>query len=169
LLDSPVGDPLTVPNLLLAEAVAADGASVVLNGEGGDPVFGGPKNLPMLVDALHNQHADLAAALAAPSTAYQRANRKCVPDLPVLLTPEALAALDALGPQAAPERFVAPYLAPGRMQSLLNELLHCNLRTRAPTTSSPRSSGSQLRSGSRAGRHCSTDRSSTTRSPSRRD
>ncbi|WP_245722019.1 asparagine synthetase B family protein [Nocardia crassostreae] len=43
LLDCPVGDPLTVPNLMLAEAVAADGIRVVLNGEGGDPVFGGPR------------------------------------------------------------------------------------------------------------------------------
>ncbi|MGA5421912.1 asparagine synthase-related protein [Streptomyces lavendulocolor] len=55
LLDSPVGDPLTVPNLIMAEAVAADGASVVLNGEGGDPVFGGPKNLPMLVQEMHRR------------------------------------------------------------------------------------------------------------------
>jgi asparagine synthase (glutamine-hydrolysing) len=41
LLDNPVGDPLTVPNLMLAEAMAADGMTVALNGEGGDPVFGG--------------------------------------------------------------------------------------------------------------------------------
>ncbi|MBQ1091922.1 asparagine synthetase B [Streptomyces sp. B93] len=127
LLDSPVGDPLTVPNLLLAEAVAGDGLRTVLNGEGGDPVFGGPKNLPMLVQEMH------AGAPGAPwyedrATAYLRSYRKCWTDLPELLTSEALSAL-ASAP--APERFVAPYLTgPDRMGQLLNQLLHCNLRTK---------------------------------------
>ncbi|WP_326682363.1 asparagine synthetase B family protein [Streptomyces sp. NBC_01237] len=130
LLDSPVGDPLTVPNLLLAEAVAADGASVVLNGEGGDPVFGGPKNLPMLVQEMHRE-------AGAPwdedrATAYLRSYRKCWTDLPTLLTPRAL---DALRDAPRPQRFVEPYLTPGdgsphRMDHLLNQLLHCNLRTK---------------------------------------
>jgi asparagine synthase (glutamine-hydrolysing) len=47
-LDEPIGDPVTAGNYLLAR-LAADRASWVLNGEGGDPVFGGPKNLPMLL------------------------------------------------------------------------------------------------------------------------
>ncbi|MFJ4922810.1 asparagine synthetase B family protein [Streptomyces sp. NPDC088725] len=137
LLDSPVGDPLTVPNLMLAEAVAGDGLRVVLNGEGGDPVFGGPKNLPMLVQEMHRD--DLAES-ARPDggdsreTAYLRSYRKCYTDLPDLLTADALA---ALGTAPRPERFVAPYLGqapPGGggavMTSLLNQLLHCNLRTK---------------------------------------
>ncbi|MER0241671.1 asparagine synthase-related protein [Streptomyces sp. HSW2009] len=125
LLDSPVGDPLTVPNLLLAEAVAGDGLRVVLNGEGGDPVFGGPKNLPMLVDEMHRDPAGTGEDRA---TAYLRSYRKCWTDLPRLLTPEALRAL-ADAPE--PQRFVAPYLmAPDRMRYLLNQLLHCNLRTK---------------------------------------
>jgi asparagine synthase (glutamine-hydrolysing) len=33
--------------------MAADGMAVALNGEGGDPVFGGPKNVPMLMFELH--------------------------------------------------------------------------------------------------------------------
>ncbi|MGW0579739.1 asparagine synthetase B family protein, partial [Streptomyces sp. NPDC002920] len=130
LLDSPVGDPLTVPNLLLAEAVAGDGLRTVLNGEGGDPVFGGPKNLPMLVQEMH------AGAPGAPgepwyedrATAYLRSYRKCWTDLPDLLTADALSAL-ASAP--APQRFVEPYLTgPDRMTHLLNQLLHCNLRTK---------------------------------------
>ncbi|MEZ5578087.1 MAG: asparagine synthase C-terminal domain-containing protein [Candidatus Competibacteraceae bacterium] len=47
-LDDPIGDPVTVPNYLLAQA-ASQVADVVLNGEGGDPCFGGPKNIPMLL------------------------------------------------------------------------------------------------------------------------
>ncbi|MFD6529476.1 asparagine synthetase B family protein [Streptomyces sp. NPDC060184] len=130
LLDSPVGDPLTVPNLLLAEAVADEGAPVVLNGEGGDPVFGGPKNLPMLVQEMHREPG--APWDEDRATAYLRSYRKCWTDLPVLLTPQAL---DALVDAPRPQRFVEPYLLPGpgspyRMGSLLNQLLHCNLRTK---------------------------------------
>ncbi|WP_354638697.1 asparagine synthase [Kitasatospora camelliae] len=123
LLDGPVGDPLTVPNLLLAEAVAADGPRVVLNGEGGDPVFGGPKNLPMLVSELHR---DDPAPLAR-AEAYLRSYRKCYEDLPRLLTAQVLRELADAPP---PTRFVAPYLRPGPMRTLLNQLLHCNLRTK---------------------------------------
>jgi asparagine synthase (glutamine-hydrolysing) len=121
LLDSPVGDPLTVPNLLLAEAVAADGLAVVLNGEGGDPVFGGPKNLPMIVHELQRPAGDDRAE------AYLRSYRKCYTDLPRLLTPTALR---ALADEPHPARFVAPYLRPDRMGTLLNQLLHVNLRTK---------------------------------------
>jgi asparagine synthase (glutamine-hydrolysing) len=128
LLDSPVGDPLTVPNLLLAEAAAGDGLRVVLNGEGGDPVFGGPKNLPMLIFEMHRDDPSPRAR----ESAYLESYRKCHDDLPVLLTADARAALadlDARGDDARPERFVAPYLN-GPMDSLLNRLLHCNLRTK---------------------------------------
>ncbi|RDG37138.1 asparagine synthetase B family protein [Streptomyces corynorhini] len=138
LLDSPVGDPLTVPNLMLAEAVAGDGPRVVLNGEGGDPVFGGPKNLPMLVQEMHRDElygpggaSPHGPAEDARASAYLRSYRKCFTDLPDLLTPEAL---EALTPLPAPQRFVTPYLRPaardGRMDHLLNQLLHCNLRTK---------------------------------------
>ncbi|MBL7625705.1 hypothetical protein I7412_00615, partial [Frankia sp. CN6] len=123
LLDSPVGDPLTVPNLLLAEAAAGDGLRVTLNGEGGDPVFGGPKNLPMLVWELHRDSPDPAAR----ALAYLRSYRKCHADLPVLLTADTLAALRG---EPGPEHLVAPYLQPGQMRALLNQLLHCNLRTK---------------------------------------
>ncbi|MFE1414204.1 asparagine synthetase B family protein [Streptomyces sp. NPDC085524] len=130
LLDSPVGDPLTVPNLMLAEAVAADGASVVLNGEGGDPVFGGPKNLPMLVQEMHRTSG--APWDEDRATAYLRSYRKCWTDLPVLLTAPVLEALED-APRL--ERHVEPYLTPQgpgphAMEHLLNRLLHCNLRTK---------------------------------------
>ncbi|RKN05721.1 asparagine synthetase B family protein [Streptomyces radicis] len=138
LLDAPVGDPLTVPNLMLAEAAADEGLRVVLNGEGGDPVFGGPKNLPMLVFEMHRA-ADPADPAIVPdpvgplgdgdarAEAYLRSYRKCYTDLPRLLTPEAA---EALAEAPHPRRLVAPYLRPGRMNALLNQLLHCNLRTK---------------------------------------
>ncbi|MCX4094158.1 asparagine synthetase B family protein [Nocardia sp. alder85J] len=123
LLDCPVGDPLTVPNLMLAEAVAADGARVVLNGEGGDPVFGGPKNLPMLIFELSRDDPDPRAR----AQAYLDSYRKCHADLPVLLSPEVRA---ALADTPSPAEHFTPYLWPGRMHGLLNQLLHANLRTK---------------------------------------
>lgn len=81
-LDDPIGDPLTVPNLLLAR-LARESVQVVLNGEGGDPCFGGPKNQPMLINSLYgtvNQQDNLQAYL----TSFQ----KCFADLPQLLQPE---------------------------------------------------------------------------------
>ena len=123
LLDCPVGDPLTVPNLLLAEAAAADGATTILNGEGGDPVFGGPKNLPMLIFELFRDEA----APEARARAYLDSYRKCHGDLPVLLTPGVLAELSDAPPLTD---LLTPYLRPGRMNGLLNQLLHTNLRTK---------------------------------------
>ncbi|WP_433730407.1 asparagine synthetase B family protein [Nocardia sp. CA-129566] len=123
LLDCPVGDPLTVPNLMLAEAVAADGMRVVLNGEGGDPVFGGPKNLPMLIFELSRDDP----AADARAAAYLDSYRKCYSDLPVLLSPDVLTALIDAPPLT---ELIAPYLRQGRMTSLLNQLLHTNLRTK---------------------------------------
>lgn len=123
LLDSPVGDPLTVPNLMLAEAAAAQGHTVILNGEGGDPVFGGPKNLPMLVFELFRTDPSVESRAAA----YLDSYRKCLDDLPTLLTAEALAALEATPPTT---EVLLPYLRQGQMRSLLNQLLHVNLRTK---------------------------------------
>ncbi|MFE9326370.1 asparagine synthetase B family protein [Nocardia sp. NPDC052278] len=123
LLDCPVGDPLTVPNLMLAEAVAADGIRVVLNGEGGDPVFGGPKNLPMLIFELSRDDPSPDAR----ALAYLDSYRKCYSDLPVLLSPDVLTALADAPPLTD---LLSPYLRQGRMTSLLNQLLHTNLRTK---------------------------------------
>lgn len=81
-LDDPIGDPLTVPNLLLGRAAQRD-VSVILNGEGGDPCFGGPKNKPMLLRTLYNPeeaHSDRV-------TAYLNSFKKCGPDLPHLMRP----------------------------------------------------------------------------------
>lgn len=123
LLDCPVGDPLTTPNLLLSRAAARDGLKVILNGEGGDPVFGGPKNVPMLVFELHRN--DLAPEARA--NAYLRSYRKCYDQLERLLTAEVLDALRTAPPL---ERHVQPYLESPRMSSFLNRLLYTNLRTK---------------------------------------
>lgn len=93
LLSDPIGDPLTVPNALLFREAAAE-VGMVLNGEGGDPCFGGPKNLPMLLAELYGGH-ESACGNDSPSRArnYLRAHLKCFDDLPAMLVPEALEAL----------------------------------------------------------------------------
>ena len=122
-LDCLVGDPLTVPNLLLARAAAADGLRVILNGEGGDPVFGGPKNLPMILFELYR----VDPSPQARAQAYLRSYRKCYEDLPLLLTPEAQRALASAPPL---EETVSPFLESPRMRSYLNRLLYTNTRTK---------------------------------------
>ena len=83
-LDDPIGDPLTVPNLLIGR-LASNDVSITLNGEGGDPCFGGPKNQPMLIDSLYNSETN-----HNPLQAYLTSFQKCAADLPQLLKPEIL-------------------------------------------------------------------------------
>ncbi|NET71086.1 MAG: DUF1933 domain-containing protein [Sphaerospermopsis sp. SIO1G2] len=83
-LDDPIGDPLTVPNFLLGK-LARENVKTILNGEGGDPCFGGPKNQPMLINSLYgylNKQDTLQA--------YLISFKKCFLDLPLLLKPEIL-------------------------------------------------------------------------------
>ncbi len=120
-LDCPVGDPLTVPNLLLARAAARDGLRVILNGEGGDPCFGGPKNLPMLIEQLHRSPDKSLARM------YLSSYRKCYDDLPLLLAPEVQKQLENA---PALERLVEPFLESARFDSYLNRLLYTNIRTK---------------------------------------
>jgi asparagine synthase (glutamine-hydrolysing) len=81
-LDDPIGDPLTVPNLLVGKLANKD-VSITLNGEGGDPCFGGPKNQPMLIDSLYSS-VTKGDSLQAYLTSFQ----KCAADLPQLLKPD---------------------------------------------------------------------------------
>lgn len=80
-LDDPIGDPLTVPNYLLAQ-IAQENSQIILNGEGGDPCFGGPKNQPMILDQLYNNF-DSSNLLNSYLTSF----KKCFTDLPSLLKP----------------------------------------------------------------------------------
>jgi len=82
-LDDPIGDPLTVPNYLLAQ-LAKETVNLILNGEGGDPCFGGPKNQPMLLKQLYGSPDNNPNLVAA----YLNSFKKCAPDLPKLLKPE---------------------------------------------------------------------------------
>lgn len=115
-LDDPIGDPLTVPNLLLARMASAD-VAVLLNGEGGDPCFGGPKNLPMLLHTLYSPRA-------SQEQTYLRAYHKCYEDLPRLLSPDVRRQLENAEPQ---EKLLWPFLRDSGMSHYLNQLTHLNV------------------------------------------
>ncbi|MEB3178386.1 MAG: asparagine synthase-related protein [Nostocaceae cyanobacterium] len=113
-LDDPIGDPLTVPNLLIAR-LARESVQVVLNGEGGDPCFGGPKNQPMLINSLYG-----AVNNQDPLQAYLISFYKCATDLPKLFKPEIWTAV-----QTAPSVFSADL---NSSASYLNRLMALNIK-----------------------------------------
>ncbi|MCC5633370.1 7-cyano-7-deazaguanine synthase [Nostoc sphaeroides CHAB 2801] len=113
-LDDPIGDPLTVPNLLLGQ-LARESVQVVLNGEGGDPCFGGPKNQPMLINSLYGSVTNQDSLQA-----YLISFQKCAADLPQLLKPEVLTAI-----QTAPWVFEEDLYS---QASYLNRLMSMNIK-----------------------------------------
>ena len=117
-LSTPIGEPLSVANSLLFEA-ASERASVVLNGEGGDPCFGGPKNVPMILSDLYGPvRTDDGPRHLARS--YLAAHRKCFTELERMLDPDVLAA-------GALEAIVSPHLCDPRWSSLVNRLMALNV------------------------------------------
>jgi asparagine synthase (glutamine-hydrolysing) len=120
-IDDPIGDPLTVPNYLLDEA-ASEHSDAVLNGEGGDPCFGGPKNLPMLLHEVYGGATDPFAR----ERSYLRSYQKCYDDLPTLLTADVHQHLATLPPQ---EALLTPYFdEQSGMRQYLNRLMLINVR-----------------------------------------
>ncbi len=119
LLNDPIGDPLTVPNALLFREAARE-VGVVLNGEGGDPCFGGPKNLPMLLAELQPQPGGASSREAN----YLRAHLKCYDDLPDLLSDTAQQALAADPLEAR----VGPFLHDPRWPDFVARLQAINVR-----------------------------------------
>lgn len=116
-LDDPIGDPLTIPNLLLGRK-ARESVSVILNGEGGDPCFGGPKNQPMLLSDLYRPATDGSAPDQAAN--YLASFQKCWPDLARLLKPDVYK-----------EAMAAPFFFEEEMTAeaeFLNRLLFINIK-----------------------------------------
>jgi asparagine synthase (glutamine-hydrolysing) len=127
-MDKPNGDPLTVPNALLFREMSAHGA-VVLNGEGGDPCFGGPKNIPMLLAELYGDaDGDGDGGARDPAyareRAYLRAHAKCYDDLAAMLTKDAYAA--ACTPPL--EHDLAPWFRDPARPSFVGTLMAINVR-----------------------------------------
>jgi asparagine synthase (glutamine-hydrolysing) len=122
-LNDPIGDPLTVPNAILFREVAQE-SGVALNGEGGDPCFGGPKNLPMLLAQLFGD----GGRGESPERSYLRAHHKCYDDLEAMLEPEVAAALL----EEPLEADVSPFLDDARWPRFVTKLMAMNVALKGP-------------------------------------
>lgn len=116
-LNDPIGDPLTVPNFLLFHEASAD-VGIILNGEGGDPCFGGPKNLPMLLAELFGGAGD-----ATREASYLRAHLKCYDELRDMLEPNVYAEIEA----HPLEQRLTPHFADRRWGSFITKLQAMNV------------------------------------------
>ena len=122
-LDDPIGDPVTVPNYLLARA-ASKVADVVLNGEGGDPCFGGPKNIPML---LAQMYGPLPGELPTGwlERNYLRAFQRSYQDLGALLDPTLWR---ESGGEEALITLLEPYFQAPEPKDFVNKLMSINIQ-----------------------------------------
>jgi asparagine synthase (glutamine-hydrolysing) len=117
-LDDPLCDCITVPNYLLAREAARE-VRVIFNGEGGDPLFGGPKNKFLILGEWYRFLGGYDRARA-----YLGSYHKFWEHLDDALTPELLG---AAGGRAALEELVRPYLESERMHAFLNKLMYVNV------------------------------------------
>jgi asparagine synthase (glutamine-hydrolysing) len=118
-LDDPLCDCITVPNFLLAREAAKE-ARLVFNGEGGDPLFGGPKNKFLI---LGEWYAFLGGYDRA--RAYLSSYHKFFDYLPRLFTRDFFAEAGGEEPLLA---LVRPYLEGGDIAHFLNRLMHVNIK-----------------------------------------
>lgn len=118
-LDDPLCDCITVPNYLLAQAAARE-ASVVFNGEGGDPLFGGPKNKFLILGEWYRAYGNYdrpRAYLASYHKFFEHTDELCTPEF-----------LRHSGGSPALEDYVRPFLDDERVGNFLNRLMHLNIK-----------------------------------------
>jgi len=120
-LNDPIGDPVTMPNYLLAKHVSQQGGSFVYNGEGGDPLFGGPKNLGML---LHNWYGG-SHQHNHQEKSYLSSYRRAYEERSFLLSDKWLKSIDE-GRDL--EGVLTPFFSAQHPTSFLKKLLIINMR-----------------------------------------
>jgi asparagine synthase (glutamine-hydrolysing) len=118
-LDDPLCDCITVPNYILAQTAGRE-VPVIFNGEGGDPLFGGPKNKFMILGEWYSELGGYER-----KKAYLASYHKFYDHLAELSSDEFLA---ATGGPAALERDVEEFLENSRVENFLNRLMHINIR-----------------------------------------
>jgi asparagine synthase (glutamine-hydrolysing) len=118
-LDDPLCDCITVPNYILAREAAKE-AELVFNGEGGDPLFGGPKNKFLILGEWYSFLGGYDRA-----SAYLSSYHKFYDYLDDLFTPEFLATTGGREPLLD---LVRPYLEDADISHFLNRLMHVNIK-----------------------------------------
>jgi len=120
-MDEPIGDPITIPNFELARRVASH-SSWVFNGEGGDPLIGGPKNITMM---MHHWYGSGDRAPGFRERLYLESYRRAYTELDRLIAPNMLRRIDV---KSDLEGILTPFFETDRHQSFLHKLLAINLR-----------------------------------------
>ena len=120
-LDDPIGDPITQPNYELAAHVGSD-VRYVFNGEGGDPCFGGPKNVPMM---LHHWYGGLDRGDNFRERHYLESFRRAWTEVTRLLSEEVQR---QVGIERDVESIFTPYFRTTHPRLFLNRLTSINIR-----------------------------------------
>lgn len=120
-LDEPIGEPITQPNYELAARVSRD-VRFVFNGEGGDPCFGGPKNIPMM---LHHWYGGLDRNENFREQHYLRSYRRAWEEIDFLLSDDIRSQIDI---ERDLEGEFTPYFRTDRPRLFLNRLTAINIR-----------------------------------------
>src|SRR3954447_16640386 len=122
-LSTPIGEPLTVANALLFETIAAD-SPVALNGEGGDPCFGGPKNMPMLLREVFGPRPG-ETTKSFRERGYLATHKKCFDELDRIFAPDV-----ATGAAQSMTCELEPHFADERWSTLVNRLTALNITSK---------------------------------------
>ena len=120
-LDDPIGDPITVPNFELTSKVSGE-VACIYNGEGGDPLFGGPKNIPMMLEHWYGGY-DRPPFFR--EQAYLASYRRCYDDLEQLLSPDWRKMYDS---HEELEGVLTPFFNVPRPAAFLDKLQAINIR-----------------------------------------
>ena len=113
-------DPITIPNFELAKYVAQH-VPIIFNGEGSDPCFGGPKNIPML---LGHWYGGIQREKHFREKAYLASYRRSYKHLRELLSP---ALLEQLDEEEFLESVLVPFFEEPRL-NFLDKLMSINIR-----------------------------------------
>jgi asparagine synthase (glutamine-hydrolysing) len=112
-LDTPLGDGVTVPLYLLCQAARTE-VSVIFNGEGGDQLFGGWTNKPLIAASIYGGDADFRGQ-------YLQTFHRLSGYAAQVFQPQMVAQLPN------PADWISPALAPNPAYDLLHRLRQANL------------------------------------------
>lgn len=118
-LDDPIGDPITMPNYELAKIVGRK-TDFVFNGEGGDPCFGGPKNLSLLMAHWYGTQQGRKFR----EIEYLKSYRRAYEELDHVFSAEFSSKIDR---DSLPS-VLTPFFETNTPRSFLNKLLAINIR-----------------------------------------
>jgi asparagine synthase (glutamine-hydrolysing) len=118
-LDLPFGDIVTGPQMMLGLAAKARGIQHVLNGEGGDQLFGGWTNKPMIAAEIFGGIASTSEGEESREETYLRSYHRFYGSEDALYTDTFRAAVGGPGQRRA---HLAPYLSGERGESFLGRV-----------------------------------------------